>query len=136
MSMEQFTKCVNYSFVFSNEYISPRSWQTVASPCCSHVFGCAAVYKLSYVLHFCTVFLTFCSCFVTFRRAWWRMNVRIQVKRPSHSSTSSSPGLVLKATASTPLGSPAYQRQSSNQDTERPKSLRGAPSASDFSSMY
>lgn len=71
-----------------------------------------------------------------FRRAWWRTNVRIQVKRPSRSSTSSSPALVQRVTASMPPDSPACQRRSSSQDTGRPESLRRAPSASGSSSMY
>ena len=71
-----------------------------------------------------------------FRRAWWRMNARIQVKKPSHSFTSSSVALVQKVMASMLLDLPACQRRSSSQDTGRPESLRRAPSASDSSSTY
>lgn len=74
-------------------------------------------------------------CFVPCRRAWWRTNVRIPVRKPSRSFTSSSPALVRRATASTRRGSPTCQRRSSSLDTGRPESLREAPSASDYSGV-
>lgn len=97
--------------------------------------------KLAFVLCFCLPNHVLCpgikyNVAVPFRRAWWRMNARIQVKKPSHSFTSSSVAPVQRVTASTLLDSPACQRRSSSQDTGRPESLRRAPSASDSSSMY
>lgn len=72
----------------------------------------------------------------TVRLAWWRMSARIQVRRQSHSFTSSSAARVQRVTASTPLDSPTCLRRSSSQATEKPESLRGAPSASDSSSKF
>lgn len=68
------------------------------------------------------------------RLAWWRTSARIRVRRQSRSSTSSSAAPVQRVTASTPLDSPTCLRRSSSQATERPESLRGAPSACDSSS--
>lgn len=84
----------------------------------------------------CTMVLNRRHCVPPLRLAWWRTSARIQVRRQSHSSTSSSAAPVQRVTASTPLDSPTCPRRSSSQATEKPESLRGAPSASDSSSKF
>lgn len=83
----------------------------------------------------CVMFASRCIT-VSIRLVWWRMNVRIQVKRRSHSSTNSSVVLVQRVTASMPPDWPACPKRSSSQVTGRRENSRGAPSASDSSSMY